>query len=294
MATAVGLQAPAFKRVVVPLDGGTVAEEIFHQLHRMKDAIEEILLLHVVPRVMLPTGALPTIQTRLALQADRYLMKVHDLAPHGRVRLRVETGEAAERIAAVVHEVDADLLAMTTHAKDGLGSVLFGGTARKLVQELRIPILLTRPGLARTRKPIERILVPIGTEAGEETLLEPVVRLAKCLHSELTLLRANPVSVVQDPVMGVVLPLPIGVSPESTPALEELSRSHSGVHTEIRTVQGDVAPTILDEARRMHADLLAMTTHARRGLDRLLSGSFAEEVLRRCETPVLLQHFERP
>ena len=292
MATAVGLQAPAFKRVIVPLDGGIVAEEILGQLHRLKDAIDEIMLVHVVPKVVLPTGAPPTIQTRLALQADRYLMRVHDLAPHGRVRLRVETGDPAERIIAVVHEVEADLVAMTTHSKDGLGSVLFGGTARRLLHELRIPILLARPGLPQTRKPIERILVPIGTEAGQETLLEPVVRLAKCLHSELTLLRANPVTVVQDPVMGVVLPLPVGVPPESTPALEDLCKSHPGVRTEVRTVQGDVAPTILDEARRMHADLLAMTTHARRGLDRLLSGSFAEQVLRRCETPVLLQHFE--
>lgn len=294
MATAVGLHAPAFKRVLVPLDGSPIAEEMLAHLRRFKHAIEEVVLVHVVPSVSLPTGGAPMVQTRLAIQAEHYLMKMHDLAPRHRVRLRVETGVAAERIIDVSRELEVDLLAMTTHSKSGLGSVLFGGTSRQVLQELHIPILLARPGLPQSRSPLERILVPIGSEAGEETLLEPVVRLAKCLHSELTLLRANPVIVSQDPVTGVVLPLPIGSPPEPGPSLEELARTHDGVRTQIVTLQGGVAPTILEQARRMRADLVAMTTHARRGMGRFLSGSFAEDVLKDCGTPVLLQHVERP
>ncbi|HEV3028167.1 MAG TPA: universal stress protein [Planctomycetota bacterium] len=291
MSTAVGVQAPAFKRVVVPLDGSGAAEEIFPHLLRMKEAIDEMLLLHIVPLVALPARTAAEAQARLGLQAEKYLMRVDDLVPRFHVRLRVETGDASERILAVCNEVGADLLAMTPHSKSGLGPVFFGGTARKLLNSIGIPILLVKPGLPRPAKPLERILVPIGTEAGEETLLEPVVRLAKCLHSELTLLRANPIIVSQDPITGLVLPLPTGQPKEEpAPSLEELSRSHPGVPTRVVSIQGDVAPTILDQARRMQADLVAMTTHARMGLDRILSGSFAEDVLRGAQTPVLLQH----
>lgn len=293
MATAVGIQAPAFRRVLVPLDGSAAAEEILPQLKRIKDAIDEIVLLHVVPLVSLPTGAPPTLQTKLAIQAERYLMKMHDVAPRGKVRLRVETGDADERILAVAHELEADLLAMTTHSKSGLGSILFGCTVRKVLQATTLPILLAKPGLALPRRPVERILVPIGLEPGEEQLLEPVVRLARCLHSQLTLLRANPTIVSQDPITGLVLPLPTGAPRETAPGLEELSKAHPDVRTEVVTVQGDVAPSILDHADRIHADLLAMTTHARKGMDRILSGSFAEDVLRKCSTAVLLQHFEK-
>ncbi|HVR84116.1 MAG TPA: universal stress protein [Planctomycetota bacterium] len=291
MSTAVGVQAPAFKRVVVPLDGSAAAEEILPHLVRMKGAIDEMLLLHVVPLVTLSPTAATEAQARLGLQAEKYLMRVYDLVPRSRVRLRVETGDASERILAVLNEVEADLLAMTPHSKSGLGPVFFGGTARRLLKSIDIPILLAKPGLPRPSKSIERILVPIGTEAGEETLLEPVVRLAKCLHSELTLLRANAIIVSQDPVTGLVLPLPTRQArAELAPSLEQLSRSHPGVPTQVLSVQGDVAPTILDQARRMQADLVAMTTHARIGFDRILSGSFAEEVLRGIHTPVLLQH----
>ncbi len=291
MASAIGVQAPAFKRVFVALDGSTGAEEIFPHLRRMREAIDEMLLVHVVPLVSLPSAETVMVQARLALQAEKYLMHAYDLIPRSRVRLRVETGKAAERIVAVCDEVDADLVAMTTHSKSGLGPVLFGGTAREMVNSLRIPILVAKPGLPKPVKSIDRILVPIGTERGEETLLEPVVRLAKCLHSELTLLRANPVIINQDPITGLVLPLPTGEpSGDAAPTLEELSRSHPGVRTQVVTVQGDVAPMILEQSRKIHADLVAMTTHARVGLDRILSGSFAEQVLRGVQTPVLLQH----
>jgi len=291
MATAVGIEAPAFKRVVVALDGSAAAEEIFPHLLRMREAIDEMILVHVVPLVSIPSAEAVVVQGRLALQAEKYLMHVYDLIPRSRVRLRVETGEVAERIISVCNEVDADLVAMTTHSKSGLGPVLFGGTARQIVNSLRIPVLVAKPGLPKPAKSIDRILVPIGTERGEETLLDPVVRLAKCLHSELTLLRANPVIINQDPITGLVLPLPTGEpSGDAAPSLEELSRSHPGVRTQIVTVQGDVAPTILEQSRKIHADLVAMTTHARAGLDRILSGSFAEQVLRGVQTPVLLQH----
>jgi nucleotide-binding universal stress UspA family protein len=259
----------------------------------MKGALDELILLHVIPLVALPSSAAATVQTRLEGQAENYLMRVYDLLPHSRVRLRVDAGSAAERIVAVCEEVEADLLAMNTHSKDGLGSVLFGGTAREVLNSTSLPILLAKPGLPRPGKPIGRILVPIGTQPGEETLLEPVVRLAKCLHSELTLLRANPIILNQDPITGLVLPLPMGQgSREFAPTLEELSRSHPGVRTQVVTVQGDVAPSILDQARRVQADLVAMTTHARMGLDRIISGSYAEEVLRGSQVPLLLQHMQ--
>jgi len=292
MATAVGVQAPAFKRVVIPLDGSAAAEEIFPHLLRLREAIDEMVLLHVVPIVAVPQPQeAAEAQARLSVQAEKYLMRVYDLLPRSRVRLRVEVGQAAERIVAVCNEVEADLLAITTHSKSGLGPVLFGGTARELLNRLSIPILVSKPGIPKLSKSIDRILVPIGTEPGEETLLGPVVRLAKCLHSELTLLRANPVIVNQDPITGLVLPLPTGrPSGDASPSLEELSRNHPGVRTQVVTVQGDVAPSILEQARRIQADLVAMTTHGRAGLDRILSGSFAEQVLRGTHTPVLLQH----
>jgi nucleotide-binding universal stress UspA family protein len=45
---------------------------------------------------------------------------------------------------------------------------------------------------------------------------------------------------------------------------------------------------ILRRARQLGIDLIALTTHGRTGVDRLLLGSVAEDVVRRAPCPVLL------
>ncbi len=52
--------------------------------------------------------------------------------------------------------------------------------------------------------------------------------------------------------------------------------------------RGDPMREILTAAGDAGADLIAMTTHGRSGLGRLLFGSVAEAVLRRAEIPVFL------
>lgn len=49
-----------------------------------------------------------------------------------------------------------------------------------------------------------------------------------------------------------------------------------------------VAHAILEQARKLGADLIVMGTHGRRGLSRLVMGSDAEGVLREASVPVLL------
>jgi nucleotide-binding universal stress UspA family protein len=58
------------------------------------------------------------------------------------------------------------------------------------------------------------------------------------------------------------------------------------VRTEIR--QGQPAREILNAIRELDVDLVAMATHSRQGIDRLLFGSIAEEVIHASSMPVLL------
>ena len=49
-----------------------------------------------------------------------------------------------------------------------------------------------------------------------------------------------------------------------------------------------VSDIILDQAAAWPADLIVIGTHGRRGVDRVLMGSDAEQVARRSPVPVLL------
>jgi nucleotide-binding universal stress UspA family protein len=51
---------------------------------------------------------------------------------------------------------------------------------------------------------------------------------------------------------------------------------------------GDAASEVCDAAEREQVDLVAMTTHGRTGLARVVDGSVSETVLRHCRRPVLL------
>src|SRR5262249_43962464 len=62
-------------------------------------------------------------------------------------------------------------------------------------------------------------------------------------------------------------------------------RSGANIETLLRT--GDARDVILDVARDVQADLIAMGTHGRRGVRRALIGSIAEGVLRAAPGPVL-------
>ncbi|MGN8216458.1 MULTISPECIES: universal stress protein [Halococcus] len=65
-------------------------------------------------------------------------------------------------------------------------------------------------------------------------------------------------------------------------------RAHQrGVTTVTEVLQGEPYSTILDYAELRDVDVIAMPTHGRQGLERLLIGSTTERVVRRADIPVL-------
>jgi nucleotide-binding universal stress UspA family protein len=60
----------------------------------------------------------------------------------------------------------------------------------------------------------------------------------------------------------------------------------------VRTGQ-QVAVEIIDFAKEVGADLIAMCTHGRSGISRWVMGSVALKVLTRAETPILLIRSKR-
>lgn len=60
------------------------------------------------------------------------------------------------------------------------------------------------------------------------------------------------------------------------------------VVSDIRIVVGNPARAILDEAKRIKADLVVMGMHGHSGIERAMLGSVANKVVQRSTTPVLL------
>ena len=57
----------------------------------------------------------------------------------------VRFGEPIQQIETYIQEARVDLVAMVTHAREGIGRLLFGSVAGALVHDLSVPILLLHP-----------------------------------------------------------------------------------------------------------------------------------------------------
>ena len=143
----------------------------------------------------------------------------------------------------------------------------------------------------------KRVLVPLdGSEPGE-SVLPFLTEIAGPLDMTILLLRVIeplPPSIV-DGGPGIV----DDVDARRRDAVEYLAPlaialRARGIDTTSTVRVGRAEDEILAAARTEGVDLIAMSTHGRSGLGRLLFGSVAEQVLRRAEIPVfLLRHTRR-
>jgi nucleotide-binding universal stress UspA family protein len=147
-----------YKRVVVPLDGSPVAEAILPFILDIAGPLGlEVLLLHVVQwrpspateRGHAPMDDLPT----LTAKAKSYLA---GFAPRLRARgvnaeTSVRSGDPVQEILAGAAEAGADLIAMSTHGRTGLGRLLFGSVAEAVLRRAEVPVFLMRLGEAPGR-----------------------------------------------------------------------------------------------------------------------------------------------
>lgn len=141
-----------YKRAIVPLDGSMVAEGIIPFILEIAGPLDmEVVLLRVV--VPIPPSVvegsrhveLDDVEKR-RLEAAEYLTPIAtDLRAKGvRVTTQVRRGEPTAEILAGAKEAGADLVAMTTHGRSGLGRLLFGSVAEAVLRQSDIPVFLMR------------------------------------------------------------------------------------------------------------------------------------------------------
>ncbi len=77
---------------------------------------------------------------------------------------------------------------------------------------------------------------------------------------------------------------------EALESYETQMRDDLAVLGEGEVRRGQAASVILEQARLCNADLIVMGTHGHRGLEHLILGSVAEQVIRTASIPVLTLH----
>lgn len=144
---------------------------------------------------------------------------------------------------------------------------------------------------------VPRILCPVDFSDVSRRALAYAAATARWYQSELTVLHVVPELVSAD-VLPPLAQAHVGgatVADLDRPAL--LASVEAFVDSTVRSIpparvvlrdEPDAAQAILDEASAAAASLIVMGTHGRTGLDHLIVGSVAEQVLRHARVPVMV------
>ncbi len=286
--------------ILVPVDGSKFSEAALPPAVRMArrmGARLEIVTVHEP----IPTLDYEVWERQSREWSGRYLDDlVARITKDGDVPVtsQVLTGSAADAIEEEVARLGADLVVMASHGRGAFSRVWLGSTSDQLVRRCTVPVLLVKPGedADHADHPFEHMLVPMdGTELSEK-VLECAMDIGHADGVKYTLVRVFPYPAeFATAYLPHTVQLNAAVFEEGKQEAEAYIQAKANAlrkagHEVTSRLLTDASPAagILRAAEEVGADIVAMSTHGRGGLNRLMLGSVTDKVLRGSHVPVLV------
>jgi nucleotide-binding universal stress UspA family protein len=293
--------------ILVPLDGSpfsaralpvaaAMARRTGARLHVVTVLDPSAYVPFVPGEVLVPvmdTEALAARRTadEAAIRAEAERLRAEGVHAEGRLL----EGTVVEALAEGALAVHADLVVMTTHGRSGLERLWLGSVATSFLQRAPCPVYLVRPEGPAPAEPLPtgEMLVPLDGSPFADSMLPRAADFAKSLGLSLRLFT-------------VAIPHAVPMAPFGTEALladeSDLTRQEHDARERLEalarampvpctvSVATDMTATraIVDEAARPEVGLVAMATHGRTGIARLVLGNVADSVLRSAPKPMLV------
>ena len=306
------LAIPAIKTVLVPLDGSAVAEDVLPYVKMICGAFQATphLLSIADPGLDDAIAARPDTKPlveQMETHASRYLEKMSADFKSARLvpQTSVKAGSAGDIIVNTAKEINASLIAMSTHGRSGVSRMVYGSVADRVIHDIgSVPIFMVRPPAsgdkpAAAPSQLKNVIMPLdGSKLGEASLPYAVAMARKM---NLTVHLIQVVNTAQltawgDPTLSGA---PTGIaSVELMSSIEDAAKEYisdtaaalesAGVKTVQKVLIGSATWQIVSYAHKMENSFVSMTTHGRTGLKRAIMGSIADGVLRESGEPVLM------
>jgi nucleotide-binding universal stress UspA family protein len=296
-----------YREILVPLDGSPHSETalpVALSIAAHSGATVHAVLVHEPEAYSEFAGAsFEDYDQEAKSREEAYLSAVRERFG-GRYGAKLEVhhleGVVQETLAAEVDERPVDLVVMNAHGWGYTSRALLGSVSDYLIRHLQVPVLLMHSQVngGQFERPISfrRVLVPLDGSLVAAAVLDCAQALGGLWNSAYRLVRV----VSPSGALGGWLGTEAG---ESDPARLEKSQAEARAYLEpiaarlrdqrkTATTQVLVhrkpAAAILQEAAASECDLIAISTHGRGGLARLLVGSVTDKVVRGADVPVLV------
>jgi nucleotide-binding universal stress UspA family protein len=196
--------------------------------------------------------------------------------------------DPAQAIANEIESRPGALATMTSHGRTAWTEALMGSVALSVIQRSRRPVIIYRSDSTDQESPdsIRTIAVALDGRAFSERIIPPAVELAKSIGAKLLLLQVLPAGFSNSNVPNV----PAGDVIESSylrSKAAEIEKAY-GIESNWDVLHGEPGDAISGYVAGISSTLLAMTSHARSGLQKAILGSVAAECIRKSGAPVLI------
>jgi nucleotide-binding universal stress UspA family protein len=148
-----------YKKILVPLDGSRIAEEVLpHAKALAYSEGAELILLNVAANpgdyILSDPGLGDRAISEQEEKSKQYMAAVESklVADGFRVSVLLRHGATAETILQIAEDLRVDAIAMATHARTGAARWLLGSVAERVVRNSNVPVLLIR---ARNQEPAQ-------------------------------------------------------------------------------------------------------------------------------------------
>ncbi|MEI9920156.1 MAG: universal stress protein [Bacteroidota bacterium] len=269
------------KKILVPTDFSTPATEAFaFALDLSRITGMEIVVVHAVNLPVVAAGFdvqpyvyTPELNDELLSIAQESFEKMKLHHPSAiKSTLEIRFNSVLDAILDVMSKIPIELIVMGTNGANGMKEILWGSNTERVVRFSPVPVIAVRnaPDIASVRN----IIFPSDLELGQGDLVERVKDLQSFFNAKLHLLWVNtPGHFVPDPVIHEKMK-------------EFVNHYHLSNFTLIIRNDTNVESGVASYLHDSKADLVAMGTHGRKGLNHLFSGSVAEDVVNHIQCPV--------
>lgn len=272
------------KRILVPCDFSVPSREAFKLAMNIASKTNgEVTVLHAIyiPVLYDPTlaGAStlaydPVFLSGVEEDAKKRFEQMKKDLPSGTIKTSIQIiqGTVVSAITRVIETQKIDLVIMGTTGASGFQEVFIGSTTEKVVRHSPVPVLAVRtaPELAS----IKKILLPTTLSLNQAEFIHKVKELVYFFDSTLHILLIN-------------TPLHFKPDAEAKAALEEFVEHYklNNYKLHFRNYRS-AEEGIIKFANDEQIDLIAMATHAWKGVVHLFTGSITEDVVNHIKCPV--------
>ncbi len=268
--------------ILAPTDFQLPARRAFMYGVKLAAALQGRLeILHVIKTVSKPPDSryLRDRKNSALLELGRLARAAGEAGVHAEPRLDygVPSTCALER----AKSGRVEMIVLGTEGRTGWDRLRLGSTALAIFRDAPCPVLAVHGHLVGdvprhpTRVKLQRLLVGTDFSSCADATLAYVSTLAGPLRASIRLLHAAETE---------------ATVPERRDRLLKMAEQMRtrGIDVEAVCLPGNPVETILSEAADWETDVIAVGTHGRQGLSRIMLGSVAEQLLRRAGCPMLI------